>query len=352
MLVAGCAVEQGPAPSVASASLTAQRSLRIVSLNIGHGRRDCCGSGAACRAGDEYSTCEAGEYCDNPIYSTRGIGELAIALRWEAPFGAEQSFVLAMQEVDYNNPRSCRLNQAEYIESCLGRDFQRHFASIRPSTDSTHYGLAYVVNAQICENETVVLRECGGDEICCAETDADPERRIAQVFRPGWSAPVWVVNAHMSWFLQPSTVSDPVTRCQAERITSHVESRIPDDDVVVLVGDLNVPLWGETGGHATSLPRDAWLQLQDTLEDAGFRRVELDGPTAPAATPDKTIDYAWIRDRAFRLSRVDAHVEDPARSDPGGEGMLTDHRAVVLDVAWDEPGVPALLRPQLVAAAL
>jgi endonuclease/exonuclease/phosphatase family metal-dependent hydrolase len=333
--------------------------MRVISFNIGHGRRDCCGAMEACVV-EGTRSCNSG-YCRNPVRVMEGIVEFLKGLRDTAPRRAWN--VLALQEVDVGASRSCHVDQAWEIDESFGQydgvDPLSGYANTKATTiehdSGGSYGLAVVANHPLDDVREIVLRHPSTEgAICSSDSPSDLETRKAMILpMTQASVPIWVINTHFSYEGVPCGEPAPdasIVQCQADRVASYVASQIPRDDIVVLVGDLNVALFGENDGAISCARRTGWIQLHTALSNAGFRRVELDGHTAPAHVPTSTIDYAFVRDPLFRLSTISAHVEAPTWSHPEGSGMLSDHRAIVVDMVWQPGRLSPLLVPVLSTA--
>jgi endonuclease/exonuclease/phosphatase family metal-dependent hydrolase len=139
----------------------------------------------------------------------------------------------------------------------------------------------------------------------------------AVVSVPG--GPVQVIVAHLQWAEQPgeqgtSNREDQIA--QAAAILRIVRSDMPS----IILGDFNAG-----PGFPGPVYDMLMTQFTDAWIGAGNQQHDVRGYTWPAAKPEMRIDLVW-------LSANDWTVE-PGTARVLGGADLSDHRAVVVDVA-------------------
>jgi endonuclease/exonuclease/phosphatase family metal-dependent hydrolase len=218
--------------------------------------------------------------------------------------------VLALQEVDRNQPRSANADLTAVAAEASGADEHRFVAALSGSPGATWmaatgdeqpnsaaYGIALLSRYPVLSWEVVRLGstptrvpmwfqgsrrpELVRDEprVAVAARIAAPEREIT------------VVNTHLSF----------VSWWGRHQLRTVVRS-LAECDPMVLVGDLNMGI-----GRATSITR---------------MRPLVVGPTFPAAAPTEQLDHVLARGDVGRVVGATVH-----------ELPMSDHRALSVDLA-------------------
>ena len=213
--------------------------------------------------------------------------------------------LVAVQEVDREQGRSHRADQARLLGEALGMDW--HYAPAmlgtpgegwrapvpdNPDPGGTAYGIALLSRLPLEQVETVLLPQAGRDEprVALVAELADEGRRLT------------VAGTHLSYVLGPN-----VTQLRA--LQRHLDER---GGPRLLMGDLN--LWR---GAVRLLSRRGWRPLVR----GGTFRNRPPGSSAPLVQIDHVLAAGAAATLHVRGSRI---VSGPA----------SDHRAVVVELEW------------------
>ena len=232
-----------------------------------------------------------------PISSS--LGAVAALLRRERPD------VVGLQETDTGTALTGGQNALYWLGERLGY----RYVSGPPSTTNTP-GVAILTRCRVLDSSWVRLpfsrtipRGAVRARLDCAGTELD------------------VINTHIHW-AEPSFPDQPradYERDQRDQIAAVLESTTGSDRFVLL-GDFNAgPAYpGPAYDILSSRLTDAWVA-------AGHPPESPAGHTWPARAPEMRIDFAWLSPGDWRT------VPGSARA-LGGEAIVSDHRAVVVDL--------------------
>ncbi|NNF41995.1 MAG: metallophosphoesterase [Phycisphaerales bacterium] len=211
----------------------------------------------------------------------RDLSRIAEVIRAAAPD------VVTLQEIDRGATRSARVDQPRALGRRLGMD---HAYGPFMAFQGGEYGMAVLSRYPIRDARNLPL----------PEGRREPRTALAiEVETP--AGVVTVVGVHLDWL-----ADDAERFAQAEALIAHVETL---DGPVVLAGDFN----DEPGSRTITLLRERFVEV---AKPAGERF------TFPAGTPDREIDYVFLRPAAG-LRGISARVID--------EPVASDHRPVVAE---------------------
>lgn len=230
--------------------------------------------------------------------------------RYAAAVKSLDADVLALQEVDRNQPRSANADLTAVAAEAMGADEHRFVAALSGSPgatwmaatgdeqpDSAAYGIALLSRYPVLSWEVVRLSSTPtrvpmwfkGSRRPTMMRDEPRVAVAARVVAP--HGEVTVVNTHVSF----------VSWWGRHQLRSVVRS-LEGTDPVLLVGDLNM-------GLARARSITGMLPL-------------VDRPTFPAHEPREQLDHVLARGPVGRVTGVDVP-----------ELPLSDHRALVVDLA-------------------
>jgi endonuclease/exonuclease/phosphatase family metal-dependent hydrolase len=239
------------------------------------------------------------------------------ALALDAEFIAAQignsAGLVALQEVDKNTSR-VPLNTPQVLDDGMGSGWVNRFGRAR-STGGGDYGNATLSKVPIVAEQYWPFAfdkakgsRCKEDraagqadpESCDYGTEARQATAIKLDF--GSERQLWFVATHLDYHARVPTDQ------QLFELLGKVKGFDPDYPVIV-AGDFNIPADGRE--------HNAALQI---MALAGFRLVGTDD-----------VDYIFLYDPHDRLTVTRDRVVDAKR----GDVTLSDHRAVIVDFAWN-----------------
>ena len=247
--------------------------------------------------------------------------------RYAAAVASLDADVLALQEVDRGQPRSHGADLTTIAADAMGAVDHRFVATLTglPGTwrasdgeltpDAPSYGISLLSRWPVSSWTIVPLKGREGriplEHVHDGELTFvidEPRVAIAAVVQSP-AGPVTLVNTHLTFLAEWG-------RLQLQRL---VDALAPLPRPAVLMGDLNL-----TGSLPSALT--GWRPLAHEL-------------THPVTEPDRQIDHILVEG--------DLSAVGPGRSIDTG---VSDHRALVVDIALPAPAAEQARRPQLAGA--